>query len=88
MTNRLEMMYSDVLQAGGVHALGGDASRHSDSILARAAQQCGEGLAHHSGYATTGHLVHLYSGVLSLDPQHILVLLPQSISSDFMFSQG
>lgn len=40
------------LQAGGVHALGGDAPRHSDTVVARVAQQCREGVAHHAGYDT------------------------------------
>lgn len=38
-----------LLQAGGVHALGGDAPRHSDAVVARVAQQCREGVAHHAG---------------------------------------
>lgn len=46
------------LQAGGVHALGGDAPRHSDAVVARVAQQCREGVAHHAGYGTADESDH------------------------------
>ncbi len=49
-----------VTQAWGVHSLGGDAAGHSDSVLARSAEQRREGPAHYSGYELK-HCVYSWS---------------------------